>query len=213
MPVIVELQDARIRGIGHIDRALLIDANAQRAGKMPLGGAPPGLEEMFHRGKRRGCCPVERQRHKWRRRSPLRSRRRGAHACPQRKAGECRSIQICGRSRQPGRQRKCCPANRPRKTRARRVCPGLRLCLPRRRGTQTAEEAAVSAPDPRDCRKRRGKIRRQARLEEISIASNRNLSSPCGNLAFRDRANFSGRILPRASWSGVAIARKVFKKY
>jgi len=43
--VIVELHDARVRGIGRIDSALFIDANSQRAGKMPLGGGAPGLEE------------------------------------------------------------------------------------------------------------------------------------------------------------------------
>src|ERR1700688_3455878 len=45
MPMTVELHDARVRGIGHIENALFVDADAQRAGKMPLGGAPPGLEK------------------------------------------------------------------------------------------------------------------------------------------------------------------------
>lgn len=45
MPAVVELQDARMRRIGDIQRALLIGGYAQRAGKMALRGGPPGLKK------------------------------------------------------------------------------------------------------------------------------------------------------------------------
>ena len=43
--MIVEFLNARVRGIGRIESALFVDADAQRPGKMPLSGAAPGLEK------------------------------------------------------------------------------------------------------------------------------------------------------------------------
>ena len=43
--MIVELQDAGVRGIGRIEGAFFVDAEAERAGKVSLGSGPPGLEK------------------------------------------------------------------------------------------------------------------------------------------------------------------------
>jgi len=45
MPAIVVFQNARMRGIGHVKSALLVCADTQRAGKMALHRAMPGLQE------------------------------------------------------------------------------------------------------------------------------------------------------------------------
>src|SRR5258708_37352988 len=119
---------------------------------------------------------------------------------------------MCGQSGRRGEQRKCCRANHPRKLLAHRVGRGHRLCLPRHRGTRTVAEVAVSALASREFRKKREKTRRLARLEGASIASDQNLSSPCGKFALEDRVNFSSRILTRASRSAVFLDGKVFQK-
>ena len=46
-----ELQDACVCGVGIIEIALLVNAETQSAGKIPLGREPPGLEKCSIREK------------------------------------------------------------------------------------------------------------------------------------------------------------------
>src|SRR5580704_19076875 len=51
MPVVVDFQHAGIGGIGHIESSLFVGAYAQRAGKVALRVAVPGLKKRSVRKK------------------------------------------------------------------------------------------------------------------------------------------------------------------